>query len=67
MKKDLENIAFKIQDWIISLYVLVSFIIIGVDSVSIVYYQFIDYRPSAVIVACVSLYIMIHLNKEVRG
>lgn len=65
--KKLENFAYKLLDWLMQLYVMLSFILIGVNLLFIINYQFIDYAPLKVLVGSVSLFIMIYTNKEVRG
>ena len=64
--KKLEKYAFKVSDILLQLYLIVTFLLIGANLAFIIYYQFINYNPQAVIVACVSLFVVVYTNKESR-
>lgn len=67
IKNLLKTCAFKLQDILMILFTVITFIMIGIDLILIIYYQLINYEPLVVITACCSLFLMIYTNKGLRG
>ena len=64
LKYYLEKFAFKLQKFITYVISAISFCMIPVYLGYIIYYSMYFYHPSKVISGCISLCVMIHLNKS---
>lgn len=64
MRRRIDLLFRGFQTFVFKVLTALSFVLLPVNFGYIVYYQFVCYDMCKVLVGCVSLYIMIHLNKS---
>ena len=64
MRRRIDLLFRGFQIFVVRVLTALSFVLLPVNFGYIVYYQFVCYDMCRVLVGCVSLYIMIHLNKS---
>ena len=62
-----DKIAIGVQNLLLKTLVAVSFIMLAFYFVYVVYFSTVCYSMSRVITGCLSLCVMIHLNKSLQG